>query len=262
MILRLGVGTDRVDIVAAEKRNITVHNVPDYGSSVVAFHALQMAGSLMRNLTGYDHTLRGSGPMAWDPTDTLVSRAPWDLTLGIVGFGRIGSELGRMAAAALFKVVFYDPYLEPEYQPIKGVRRVQTLEELLRQSDVLSLNVPDTEETRGMIGPLQLFAKGRQGGRGSALDLDAVMEGIKCGQLGGVGLDVLADEPPREKDLPALVRAYRNNEEWTRGTVIITPHSASHAIQNIHQIGHHGNQGTQRGFRECCSPVVIEFAVH
>jgi len=83
----------------------TSHNSPDInGSSVVAFHALQLTGSLMRNLTGYDYTLRGSGPMAWDPTDALVSRAPWDLTLGIVGFGRIGSELGRMAAAALFKL--------------------------------------------------------------------------------------------------------------------------------------------------------------
>jgi len=147
-----------------------------------------------------------------------------------------------MAEAVLFKVVFYDPYLEPGYQPIEGIKRVQTLEELLRRSDVLSLNVPDTEETRGMIGPLQLDslprgAKVINTGRGSALDLDAVMEGIKSGQLGGVGLDVLPVEPPRGENLPALVRAYRNNEEWTRGTVIITPHSASHsslAIQNIH----------------------------
>jgi phosphoglycerate dehydrogenase-like enzyme len=128
--------------------------------------------------------------------------------------------------------VFFDPYRPNGTQLALGIERARTLEELLRQTDTLSLHTPLTPETRGMIGAkeLALMPKGSvlvNTARGPVVDINELTAALKSGQLAGVGLDVLPVEPPVEP-IPELLRAYRARETWVEGRLIITPHSAYH----------------------------------
>ncbi|KAF8310696.1 phosphoglycerate dehydrogenase [Clavulina sp. PMI_390] len=240
VIVRLGVGTERVDLVAAEKRGVTVHNVPDYGTYVVAFHALSLIMGLDRNLSLRNHMFCSSDVIPWDATTTIPARQADEGTLGIVGFGRIGSQLGKLAAGLGYKVMYYD--INPDCAIVPGCTRVAMLEELLSRSTRLSLNVPDTPLTRNMISTKQidLLPAGAtivNTGRGRVLDPDALYDGLRSGHLRGAGLDVWFTEPPAVSDLHPLLRAFRNQEPWIIGRLDITGHSASHsdsASKNIH----------------------------
>ena len=134
-----------------------------------------------------------------------------------------------------FLVMFYDPYLPNGLELGLGVLRAKTLEELLRQTDTLSVHTPLTPETRGMLGlrELSLLPKGAvvvNTARGPIVDIDAVATLLKSGHLAGVGLDVMPVEPPVEP-VPELIRAYRAREPWTVGRLAITPHSAFYTPQ-------------------------------
>jgi C-terminal binding protein len=156
-------------------------------------------------------------------------------TLGIVGMGRIATAVALRAKAFNFRVMFYDPYLPNGVELGLGIHRAKTLEELLRQTDTLSIHTPLTPETRGMLGLKELSSlpKGAvvvNTARGPILDIDAVATLLKSGHLSGVGIDVIPVEPPVEP-VPELLRAYRAKEPWTIGRLIITPHSAFYTPQ-------------------------------
>src|SRR6202012_5363673 len=143
-----------------------------------------------------------------------------------VGMGRIATAVALRAKAFGFRVVFYDPHLPNGVELGLGVERAATLEELLRQTDTLSVHTPLARETRGLLGlkELSLLPKGAvlvNTARGPIVDVDAVATLLKSSHLAGVALDVLPVEPPVE-----LVRAFRAREKWTEGRLIITPHSA------------------------------------
>jgi C-terminal binding protein len=127
-------------------------------------------------------------------------------------------------------VVFFDPYLPNGVELGIGVERARTLEELLQQTDTLSVHAPLTPETRGLLGTKEL-AMLPQGAvvvntaRGPIIDIDALAAALKSGHLAGVGIDVVPVEPPVEP-VPELIRAYRSRESWAEGRLIITPHSA------------------------------------
>jgi len=205
-------------------------NVPDYGTTEVADHAIALALAMRRGLLLHLHAQRSDPPAPWRYIlDPLVRRSGVQ-TFGIIGLGRIGTAVALRAKALGFRVVFYDPNLPNGVELGVGVGRAATLEDLLRMSDVLSVHAPLTPETRGMLGvkQLSLLPKGAvlvNTARGPIVDVDAVAELLKSGHLAGAGLDVLPVEPPVEP-LPELVRAYRAREPWTEGRLIITPHSA------------------------------------
>lgn len=229
-IVRLGVGYDRIDLRAAAARNITVCNVPDYGTAEVADHAIALCLGLCRGVFLHHDRQRGDTPKAWQSVDHPLLRRLSASRFGIVGLGRIGTTAALRAKAFGCDVVFYDPYLPSGCEIALGIRRTNSLEELLAQADILSLHTPLTEETRGLIGAAEigLMPPGSliiNTSRGPVLDLEAVYDGLVSGHLAGAGLDVVAVEPPREP-LPALIRAYRAGEEWTIGRVVITPHVA------------------------------------
>jgi C-terminal binding protein len=126
--------------------------------------------------------------------------------------------------------VFFDPYLPNGAELALGIGRAASLEDLLRQTDTLSIHAPLTPETKGMLGhaQLSLLRKGAvvvNDARGPIIDLDALAELIRAGHIAGAGLDVLPQEPPVEP-IPELLRAYRAREEWLEGRLVITPHSA------------------------------------
>jgi phosphoglycerate dehydrogenase-like enzyme len=234
-ICRMGVGYDNLDRATAAERQIMILNVPDYGTTEVADHAMALALSLRRGLLLHHETQRANPPATWRYIDDPLVRRSSVQTFGIVGMGRIATAVALRAKAFGFRVVFYDPHLPNGVELGLGVERAATLEALLRQTDTLSAHTPLTRETRGMLGlkELSLLPKGAvvvNTARGPIIDIDALAMLLKSGHLAGVGLDVVPVEPPVEP-VPELIRAYRAREDWTLGRLIITPHSAFYTPQ-------------------------------
>ena len=234
-IVRMGVGYDRIDRAAAAARGILVCNVPDYGTMEVADHAIALTLALRRGVLLHHETQRRMPPAAWEPIATPLVRRLDVQTFGILGLGRIGTAAALRARAFGFRVVFFDPYRPNGTELALGIGRARTLDELLRQSDVLSLHAPLTAETRGLIGARELALLPRDAivvntARGPILDLDALAAALRGGHLAGAGLDVMPVEPPTEP-APALLRAYRARESWLEGRLVVTPHSAFHSPQ-------------------------------
>ncbi len=238
-IVRMGVGYDRLDRVAAAERNILICNVPDYGTTEVADHAIALALSLRRGILHYHDTQRASPPAPWKPVTTgmLVRRAGVQ-TFGVVGLGRIGTAAALRAKALGFRVAFFDPHLLNGAELAIGVDRARTLEALLEETDVLSIHAPLTRETRGLIGGKEL-ARLKPGAvlvntaRGGIVDLDGVYDALKSGHLAAAGLDVAPVEPPVDP-VHKLMAAYRAREPWLTGRLVFTPHAAFYSPQAEH----------------------------
>jgi C-terminal binding protein len=234
-VCRMGVGYDGIDRAACAKRQIVVLNVPDYGTTEVADHAITLALTLRRGVLLHLESQRADPPAAWRYIDDPLVKRSGVQTFGIVGMGRIATAVALRAKAFDFRVMFYDPYLPNGVELGLGVLRAKTLEELLRQTDTLSVHTPLTAETRGMLGLKELsqLPKGAvvvNTARGPIVDIDALATLLKSGHLSGVGIDVIPVEPPSDP-VPELVRAYRAREPWTIGRLVITPHSAFYTPQ-------------------------------
>jgi phosphoglycerate dehydrogenase-like enzyme len=186
-----------VDIAAARARGIAICNVPDYGTEEVADHAIALALALCRQLFPLDAEAKSLG---WVIRVEPKLRRLSTLTFGIVGLGRIGTATALRAKALGFKVVFYDPYLANGVDKALGISRVRTLDELLTQSDVLSLHCPLSAATRHLISEreLALLKPGTfvvNTARGAIIKKTAILAALREGRLAGAGLDVIEDEP-------------------------------------------------------------------
>jgi C-terminal binding protein len=229
-VCRMGVGYDGIDRKAAAERQVMVLNVPDYGTTEVADHAIALALALRRGLLIHHDAQRHDPPAAWSYVRDPVVKRMGVQTFGILGLGRIGTAVALRAKALGCRVVFYDPYLPNGAELGVGVGRARTLEELLRQTDTLSVHAPLTPETRAILGAAELgmLPKGAvvvNTARGPIVDIDALAAALQSGHLAGVGIDVVPVEPPVDP-VPELIRAYRAREPWTEGRLIITPHAA------------------------------------
>ncbi len=231
-IVRMGVGYDRIDRKAAAARGILVCNVPDYGTAEVADHAIALMLALRRGVILHHDLQRTSPPAPWTYREHPLIRRLERLRLGLVGLGRIGTAVALRARAFGMRVIAYDPYQPNGVERALGIERARTLQDLLAESDTLSLHTPLTPETRGMIGAAEL-ARLPEGAlvintaRGPVLDIEALYEALASGHVAGAGLDVLPVEPPPEPP-PRLLTAYRERAPWLEGRLIITPHSAFH----------------------------------
>jgi C-terminal binding protein len=237
-IVRMGVGYDRIARPAAAARNILVCNVPDYGTTEVADHAMALALSLRRGVILYHERQRQNPPAPWGPVKGELIRRFGVQTFGIVGLGRIGTAVALRARGFGFRVMFYDPHLPNGAELALGIGRSATLEDLLRQTDTLSVHTPLTPETRGMLGAaeLALLRKGAvvvNTARGPIIDLDALLALLRDGHIAAAGLDVLPVEPPVEP-IPELLRAYRAREPWLEGRLVVTPHAAWFTPESEH----------------------------
>ena len=232
VVLRMGVGYDRVDRAACAARGIKVCNVPDYGTMEVAEFAVLLALSLRRGLILYHDTQRGPDPARWGVMPSPLHRRQEVQTFGILGLGRIGSAAALRAKAFGYRVAFYNPHLPNGWDRALGIHRAASLDALLAQSDVLSIHAPLTRATRGLIGERELRLLPKDAvvvntARGPILDIDALERCLRDGHLAGAGLDVIPEEPPKDP-VPSLLRAYRAQEDWLRGRLVITPHIAFH----------------------------------
>jgi D-3-phosphoglycerate dehydrogenase/C-terminal binding protein len=235
LIVRCGVGFDNVDHAYARTRGIAVANVPDYGTEEVADSAIGMLLAMTRGIAFFNNYYRATGRewlyTAAGPLYRLRGR-----TLGIVGLGRIGTATALRAKALGMNVSFYDPYVRDGTDKALGVRRAGSLDDLLRQSHVLSLHCPLTEETRHLIDAraLALLPRGAflvNTARGAVVDTSAIPPAIAGGQLAGAAIDVLPGEPPSDDD-PLLV-AWRDPSHPAHNRLIVNPHGAFYSVEGL-----------------------------
>lgn len=226
VIARYGIGLDTIDLPAATERGILVTNVPDYCIDEVSDHALALILGLARGVVRLDRSVRAGG---WTPTEARPLHRLRGRTLGLVGFGRIARRLAEKGAALGFRLVATDPFVPAAAMADAGVE-ARELDELLAESDVVSIHAPLTEESRHLIGAkeLTLMKPGAilvNTSRGPLVDVAAVREALETGRLGGVALDVLEVEPPAADD--PLLR---------RPDVVITPHAAFYSEESMAEL--------------------------
>ena len=203
VIVRNGVGVDSVDLEAATKKGIPVCNVPDYGTEEVADHALALALSLVRRILPLDQQARKED---WNLDDHRPHlRRSSSLTFALIGLGRIGSAAALRAKAFGFTVVAYDPIAPAGIEKSLGIQRVDSLAELLKRADVLSIHCPLNEKTRHLISREELAQMKPEAflvntARGAIVDQKALVEALNSGKLAGAGLDVVEGEPDLTPD--------------------------------------------------------------
>jgi len=156
--------------------------------------------------------------------------------LGIVGLGRIGTACALRAKSFGLNIIFYDPYVPDGQDKALNINRVKKLTDLMAQSDYVSIHCLANEETSGLFDSnLLKFCKHGQvlinTARGVIIDLNAVYDFLKTGQLGAVGLDVFSSEPPSKSN--RLISAWLNKEDWLEGRLVLTPHSAFYSPDGL-----------------------------
>ena len=207
VIIRFGVGTDNFDLAAMRERGIAVGIIANYNS--VAEFALTLMLSIIKNLPKFDATVR-EGKWTRYPMGELSGK-----TVGVVGFGRIGRRLGELLKGFGVDLLVHDPYMPADAISAFGAAPV-SLEELLRQSDIVSLHLPATPQTRHLINKdtLGLMKDGAyliNTARGALIDEAALYDALVSGKLSGAALDVFETEPVTKDnplfDLPNIVLA-------------------------------------------------------
>jgi C-terminal binding protein len=239
-VVRMGVGYDRLDRTTLGGRSISVCNLPDYGTTEVADHAIALALTLRRGLLLHHEAQRADPPAPWTPIDSPLIQRPSTRCFGVLGLGRIGTAVALRAKAFGWRVLFHDPYLPNGVELSLGIHRARRIEELFEQADTLSIHTPLTRNTLNLVAErlLRLMPPGAvvvNTARGPVLDIDALEACLRDGTIAGAGLDVLPEEPPREP-VPSLLRAYRERAPWLAGRLIVTPHSAYHSPEALEDI--------------------------
>ncbi len=229
IIARAGVGFDHIDIDYAASRGIPVCNVPDYGTTEVADHAIALMLGLARGLVSYHQRLIADPVAGWHYSGAPLVRRLRRRHFGVVGLGRIGTAAARRAQGLDMEVSFYDPYLPDGADLGSGFRRVDSLEALLSGVDVLSLHCPLSAETANLIDAkaLESIKPGAlviNTARGGLIDIPALEVALREGRIDGAGIDVLPGEPPDPEH--SLLQAFRRREPWIDGRLLLTPHAA------------------------------------
>ena len=212
---RAGVGVDNIDVPAATARGVYVVNAPLGNIVAAAEHTVALTLALLRRVVDADRSVRAN---EWTRSK-FVGRELRGKTLGLIGIGRVGGEVARRAAAFGMTVIAHDPFATEASARAAGARLVE-LDELVRSADVISLHVPLTEKTRGLIdaaalGKMKPTAVVVNAARGEVVDLDALAAALERGTIAGAALDVFAEEP-----LPANAAIRRAPR------TVLTPHIA------------------------------------
>ncbi len=204
VIGRAGVGVDNIDVVAAGKRKIVVMNTPEGNTISTAEHTIGMMLALSRNIPQAASSLKEK---LWERSK-FTGVELYEKTLGVIGLGKIGSEVAKRAAAFGMGVTAYDPIISPEKARSLSVELL-SLEELLSGADFITLHVPLNKETRHLLGDKE-FQKVKKGvrvincARGGLIDEDALYRAVKEKRVSGAALDVYEEEPPFASPLLGL----------------------------------------------------------
>ena len=222
------IGTNQVDLASANRRGIPVFNAPFSNTRSVAELIVAEVVMLSRNLSDRVREMH-VGQWRKVATGSYEIRGK---TLGIVGYGHIGRQVGVLAEAVGMRVLFFDIAAR---LPMGNNHATKTLDELLAQSDFVTLHVPETPQTRGMLGAREIAAM-RPGSsllnasRGTVVDIGALANALKTGHLGGAAIDVFPEEPEKNSDgFQSPLRGLSN--------VIITPHIGGSTAEAQEAIG-------------------------
>ena len=227
IITRVGVGFNNVDLNYSRVKNILVCNVPDYGINDVADHAMTFLLMLSKRINYYSENIKNK--LQWEWGDHKKLKRIQELTLGILGCGRIGSAVALRAKAFGMKVIFYDPYVSSGYEKTLSISREENLNNFLNKIDALSIHTPLTKETKNIVDGnfLKKLKKGAiiiNTARGPIINSKAIYQYLKNGHLGGIGFDVYDQEPPKKND--KLYIAWKKGVKNFKYNVIFTPHNA------------------------------------
>lgn len=225
-LITTSIGYDHIHVETATKKGIMVCNVPDYGIEEVAVHSVAMILASVRNLCLYDRTVRAG---EWKGSRSMVCGRPRHrlstMTLGFMGFGRIGQAVAKMMSGFGVKMVAYDPYLPENIFDEMGVKHALVADEIYAEADIISVNMLLNDETYHIIGS-ESIEKMKDGiiivntARGALIHLESVTKGLQSGKIGAVGIDVWEEEPVLA-DAPIL----KDNN------AIVSPHSAFYSIE-------------------------------
>jgi D-3-phosphoglycerate dehydrogenase len=214
LVARAGIGVDNIDVAAATDRGILVINAPQGNVRSTAEHTIALLFALARRITDADRAVRDGRWRAGYEGMQLAGKQ-----IGVIGAGKVGRQVASMGAALGLQVVAHDPYLDRSAWEALGIPGV-SLAELLATSDIVTLHVPFSAETAGLLGAAE-FAAMKPGAllincaRGGLVDEDALADALSRGALGGAALDVFDKEPPI--DSPLL----------SAPNLIVTPHVAA-----------------------------------
>ncbi len=225
VIGRAGAGLDNIDLETASKRGIVVMNAAGGNTISTAEHTMSLLLSLTRNIPQACAALKGG---KWDRT-SFMGVELYGKYLGIIGLGKVGSEVAKRASAFGMRIMVYDPYLSLEKARELEVEPVTDPKEIYKKCDYITVHTPLSDETRGLIGAeeIALMKKGVRlinCARGGIIEEKALVEAVKSGKVAGAALDVFEQEPTTNKELVALPQ------------VIVTPHlgaSTEEAQRNV-----------------------------
>jgi D-3-phosphoglycerate dehydrogenase / 2-oxoglutarate reductase len=232
---RAGNGIDNIDVPACTQRGIIVVNTPESNTMAAAELAIALAYCLFRNVP----QANTAGKKRDFRRNKFLGNELDGRTVGIIGLGRIGSIVARKLIGANMKAIAYDPYITDEKFKRNGVEKCETLDELMRRADLITIHTPKTAETYGMVGEeqLKLCKKGVRlvnAARGGLFNEKALYNAIKAGMVAGAGIDVLDPEPGYDK--PPEEQTYQN-PLLELDNVIITPHLGASTHEANYNVG-------------------------
>ena len=222
-VVRAGVGYNNVDLAAADRRGVSVCNVPDYGTEEVADHAIMFLLAMARRLIPCHESIRKG---SWHYDTAKGTPRLRGKTFGVIGCGRIGTATVLRAKAFGLEVVFYDPLLPQGVDKALGIRRAERLDALLSQSDFVSLHCYLDATTRHLINA-ETIAMMRPGAylintaRGPVVEEKALLDALDSGQIAAAALDVVEHEPLNDERL-------RHHPK-----ILFTPHSAFYSVEGF-----------------------------
>ncbi|MEN6300701.1 MAG: hydroxyacid dehydrogenase [Anaerolineaceae bacterium] len=227
VIGRHGIGVDAIDLQAAKQRSIVVCNTPFANVESVAEQAVGFMIAVSKQIARADKAIRQN---RWGVRYEYIGQELYSKILGMVGMGRIGGRVAEICHLAFgMPVIYYDLINYPEVENKLNAKKLP-LEEVLKQADYISLHVPLTPSTKGMIGERE-FAMMKKGAffintaRGPIVDETALVDALRSGHLGGAGLDVFAVEPPA-----------KDNPLFQLENVVLTPHMSAHTEEAMIQM--------------------------
>lgn len=239
VIVKYGTGYDNIDTEACKKYGIPVCNTPDYGVEEVCDTACAMILSSIRQIFLYDHQAKYINT-GWQTHNAEKVRRTSDHSLGIIGMGRMGTSVALRMKAFGMQVGFFDPYLPSGYEKAIGVMRYETLNEILKNSSIVTIHTPLTKETNGIIDD-EFINSLNEGtilvntARGKLIkNLDLILDGLEKGKISFVGLDVLPDEPPNSSE--KLIQHWKNEKSVHAKKILINPHSAYYSTKSWYEM--------------------------
>ncbi|KAF2259508.1 D-3-phosphoglycerate dehydrogenase [Lojkania enalia] len=229
VVARAGVGVDNVDVVSATKHGIIVVNSPSGNINAAAEHTIALMMAVARNIGDASASTKAS---KWE-RGRLVGIEAKGKTLGIIGLGKVGLTVARIANGFGMRLIAYDPYANPTLAAAASVTLKSSLAEILKESDFLTLHTPLIASTKGMIGAAELAtmkptARILNVARGGMIDEDALVAALDAGTIAGAGIDVFTSEPPQTDSSASRLIAHPK--------VVATPHlgaSTKEAQENV-----------------------------